>query len=71
VPAVAPAGPATRIDGDGTYEVGVDIEPGKCKTAGSAQDSSFSCNWARLKANGEDIIDYSIQNGPRSIHGQM
>jgi hypothetical protein len=65
--APAPAGAATTIPGDGTYEVGVDIEPGKYKTAGSAQDSSFSCYWARLKDDGEDIIDNSIQNGPQTV----
>lgn len=38
----APAGLA-----DGTYEVGVDVEPGRYKTV--VPDDSFGCYWARLK----------------------
>jgi hypothetical protein len=53
-----PAGPATTITADGVYEVGVDIEPGKYKTSGGS-----SCYWARLNANGSDIIDNDLPGG--------
>lgn len=46
--------------GPGTYEVGVDIQPGKYKTAGGGLGGS--CYWARLKdTNGE--LDSIIANG--------
>jgi len=51
---------------DGTYEVGVDVEPGKYKTPGG----SDSCYWARLRANdgaSGDIIDNSLAVGPQTV----
>ena len=55
----APAQPEGAF-GPGTYEVGVDIEPGKYKTAGGG--TLGSCYWARLKdTNGE--LDSIIANG--------
>jgi hypothetical protein len=63
----APAGPATTMAGDGTYEVGVDVVPGKYKTAGSPQGSDSQCYWARVNANGEDIIDNDLGNGPKIV----
>lgn len=65
-PPPAPVGPKTTITGDGTYEVGVDVEPGKYKAPGSAQGSLAPCYWARLKADGEDIIDNDLGNGPKT-----
>ena len=47
--------------GDGTWEVGVDIQPGKYKTAGSSD-----CYWKKLSASG-DIIDNEIVHGPSTI----
>src|SRR5437868_4132657 len=44
----APAGPATTID-DGVYEVGVDVAPGKYKTAGG---SGALCYWDQKKEPG-------------------
>lgn len=37
----------THIDGDGTYLVGVDIEPGRYRTF--VPTSSFNCFWQRLR----------------------
>ncbi len=61
-PTATPSGPATTVD-DGTYEVGVDVEPGKYKTPGSP-----TCYWARLKENDGslgDIIDNGFSSGPQ------
>ncbi|MGD9991038.1 hypothetical protein [Pseudonocardia sp.] len=62
-PAPVAAGPARTIT-DGTYEVGVDVEPGKYRTPGA----SFGCYWARLKRNDGsvgDIIDNNAAIGPQ------
>jgi hypothetical protein len=53
VTAPAPA-PATAMAGEGTYEVGVDVQPG---TYISAPTSDNNCYWARMKAgDGQDNI---------------
>jgi hypothetical protein len=52
----APA-PATAMAGEGTYEVGVDVQPG---TYISAPTSGSNCYWARMKAG--DGIDNIIAN---------
>jgi len=45
-----PAAPTVNGITSGTYEVGVDIEPGKYKTAGPADTRYWPmCYWARLK----------------------
>lgn len=54
--AAAPS-PAQDIPGDGTFEVGVDIEPG---TYVSAPTSGIGCYWARLR--GSDGFDSIIAN---------
>lgn len=57
------AGPSSAIGGAGTYEVGVDVEPGKYKTIGAA-----GCYWARLKRNDGsygDIADNNYGPGPQ------
>lgn len=67
---VVPSGPAATFS-DGTYEVGVDVEPGRYKTTGP-DGSGFidSCYWAR---NSNDSGEFSaiIANdnisGPGSI----
>ncbi|MGH8909038.1 MAG: hypothetical protein ACRD0K_21730 [Egibacteraceae bacterium] len=51
----APAGPATQIDGPGTYEVGADIQPGTWR-------SPQSCYWARLSGLSGEFGDI-IANG--------
>jgi hypothetical protein len=56
------AAKANTITGDGVYEVGVDIQPGKWKTSGSGQ----SCYW-ELTSKGGDIIDNDNVSGPTVI----
>lgn len=55
--AVEPPPPAAAFPGDGTFEVGVDIQPG---TYVSAPSSSGNCYWARL--SGSDGFDNIIAN---------
>jgi hypothetical protein len=66
----APAGPATTV-GDGTYEVGVDLEPGRYKTAGPSQSSIIPmCYWARHKDDSGEfrsIIANQNLQGPGSV----
>jgi hypothetical protein len=70
-PAAAPAGtPATTI-GDGTYVVGVDIQPGTYRTAGPAEDAPVKmCMWSRRKdTSGEftSVIATNIAQGPTTV----
>ena len=51
----APA-PKTSIDADGTYAVGVDIQPGTYSSAGPVGDGA--CYWKRL--NGTNIVDNAL-----------
>lgn len=64
-----PAGPATTIGGNGRYEVGVDMAPGKYKTAGPADDVIKNCYWERN--NGGDGLGSIIANdntqGPATV----
>ena len=53
---------ANTFDGDGTYIVGDDIQPGTYKSEGGSP-----CYWARLGAGGEDIIDNSLGSGPAVV----
>jgi len=57
-----PPPPEAAIPGDGTFEVGVDIEPG---TYVSEAPPGGGCYWARLSGAGgmENIIDNSISDG--------
>lgn len=45
--------------GTGTYEVGVDIQPGRYRSPGGE-----SCYWARLAEDQSDIIDNNLSSGP-------
>lgn len=45
-PAAAPPAPATVIDKDGTYKVGVDIVPGVYASAGPFPEGT--CSWRRM-----------------------
>lgn len=66
-PAPAQAGPATSM-GNGTYQVGVDVQPGQYKTAGP--ESSLPCYWARLKDDSgqfDAIIANGTPQGPGSV----
>lgn len=58
-----PPGPAIEF-GSGTFEVGVDVQPGKYKTAGPTDDL---CYWARLSNDGSDILDNGLGEGPATI----
>lgn len=49
---------ANTFKGDGVYVVGVDIEPGRYRS-----DGGSSCYWARLTADGTDIIDNYLGDG--------
>ncbi|QDO89550.1 hypothetical protein FNH13_15415 [Ornithinimicrobium ciconiae] len=57
-----PPAPEASIPGDGTFEVGVDVEPGTY-----VSEASGSCYWARL--SGSDGFDSIIDNNFGS--GQM
>ncbi|WP_116044486.1 hypothetical protein [Amycolatopsis palatopharyngis] len=62
-----PPGPKVEF-GPGTWEVGVDVQPGKYKTAGP--DGGLPCYWARLKDTSGDlgsIINNSILEGPGTV----
>lgn len=61
--------PATTFT-DGTFEVLVDIKPGKYKTAGPVASPVPICYWARLKGtNGQlsDIITNGNPTGPTTV----
>lgn len=61
----APPEAAGTIDGDGTYEVGADIKPGKYKTSGGD-----GCYWARLRnleGDLDSIIANNIGDGPQTV----
>ena len=60
VPSATPTPPA-GIPGDGTYEVGVDIQPGKYA---SDTPTSGNCYWARLK--NDDPFDGILANNNSS-----
>jgi hypothetical protein len=65
-PVAAPTGPLTTF-GDGVWEVGVDIAPGKYKTTGT---DSYGCYYARLQHNDgtvEDIISNGFGQGPVTV----
>lgn len=50
---------ANTIAGDGTFRVGVDIQPGQYHS-----DGGTDCYWARLNAGGDHIIANDISTGP-------
>lgn len=60
-PGVTPA--VSSGIGDGTYEVGAEIQPGKYKTTGGS-----GCYWARQSSADEgDIISNHFGNGPTTV----
>jgi exonuclease VII small subunit len=50
--------------GDGTYEVGVDIQPGKYKTKGSAGEAS--CHWEFRNSRGKSTRN-DLGRGPQVL----
>jgi hypothetical protein len=70
-PAPAPgAAPATTV-GDGTYVVGVDIQPGTYRTTGPSEDAAVKmCFWTRRKdTSGEfkSVIASNVAQGPTTV----
>jgi hypothetical protein len=61
-----PAQPATSIPGDGTFRIGVDVQPGTYRSPGPSQD--VSCSWHRLSAFSESTSAW-IDSG--SSYGQQ
>ncbi|WP_405056517.1 hypothetical protein OG474_27715 [Kribbella sp. NBC_01505] len=56
---------SAAITDDGTYEVGVDIKPGKYKSAGGGD-----CYWARMSSLDGDlggIIANNLSSGPQTV----
>ena len=51
-----PPGPQTTIDGDGTYAVGKDIQPGTYSSAGPVGNGA--CYWKRV--DGTNIVDNAL-----------
>lgn len=51
--------PDPNTFGEGTYEVGVDIQPGKYRSPGGD-----GCYWERLAKDQNDIIDNDLTSGP-------
>jgi hypothetical protein len=67
-PPPPPGQPATTFSGNGTYQVGVDIAPGTYRSAGSAEGTTPTCYWARLKSlSTSDIINNNISPGPQVV----
>lgn len=62
-PAPSPPEPASTIDKDGTYKVGVDILPGTY-TAGAPADKA--CYWKRVGADGE-LLDNALTKKAASV----
>jgi len=58
---ICPGDPLPNPDSfsDGTYQVGVDIQPGTYRSPGGQ-----NCYWARLAKNQTDIVDNDLSSGP-------
>lgn len=59
-----PSGPLTTF-GNGTWRVGIDIEPGTYRSTGNAD-----CYWVRLSGfggSGEEIIANGLETGPAVV----
>ncbi len=60
--------PKTVMETDGTYRVGVDIEPGTYRTAGKSAEGATDCYWARLSSLNEvDILASNITTAPQMV----
>lgn len=59
------SGPAPGIiPGDGTFQVGTDVQPGTYKSAGAAPGGIGDCYWARLgPGGGDNILDNNLTPG--------
>lgn len=68
-PASRSAGPATSFS-DGTYQVGVDIAPGRYKTSGAPASGLGICYWERDRNDSGEfsaIISNDVFKGPGSV----
>lgn len=66
VPAQVAGGPLTSF-GDGTWEVGVDIEPGKYKTPGPRGSGCYYERQGGDDGSFSDIIDNNFAEGPATV----
>ena len=58
----------TVMETDGTYRVGIDIEPGTYRTAGRSAEGATDCYWARLSSLNEvDILASNITTSPQLV----
>jgi hypothetical protein len=62
-PPAPPPGPTTTIDGNGTYTVGKDIQPGVYSSAGPVGDGA--CYWKRI--SGTSIVDNAMSKKAQII----
>ncbi|MGE2712957.1 hypothetical protein ACQI4L_02750 [Mycolicibacterium litorale] len=62
-PPPAPPAPASTIEKDGTYKVGVDIQPGTYNAPASAETT---CYWKRVGADGK-LLDNALTKKPASV----
>ena len=53
---------ANTFGGEGTFRVGVDVQPGTYTSEGGS-----NCYWARLNSTGDDIIDNNLSSGPQVL----
>jgi hypothetical protein len=63
-PPPAPAAPASTIDTDGTYKIGVDILPGTYNAGAPGDD--MTCYWKRVGADGK-LLDNALTKKPASV----
>lgn len=67
IPSPPPGQPKTTFDGNGTYQVGVDVAPGVYRSAGTVPGGQ-TCYWARLKSlSTSDIINNNLGEGPQVV----
>lgn len=70
-PSATPSGPVASF-GEGTFEVGVDIEAGKYKSVGSASGEGLVCYWERYKTGtdgepGDAGYINELKHGPQVV----
>lgn len=59
--------PKTTMETDGTYRVGIDIEPGTYRSGGKSEETA-DCFWARLSSlNEDDIIANGMSAGAQQV----
>lgn len=66
-PAVPAAADTSPEISDGTYVVGVDIQPGVYRTAGSGYANGLPCYWARLSGTSGDLSEILANDNPHGL----